>query len=881
MKVALWIVLLALVPLVGRAQLSPVERRGLIEALYLGNLTEDDLRFTRRPAILDPLSLPLVIESVDDPIEGANRLLGLHQSGKGSLAQMLRRASSEGFGDPTDLKTVTPKPLVVPDSVPLPIRPAVAQLAADIDEANTTIRTSLARLSPDERRDIMESLPRWACPDPTFAPDFAKRPQISQKQLLALVKKVDLAAIRFAGRKLATGVEAELPALKKGVASVTAPIFFTVHGVVVEITGRGDDVHSKRNTNLCIDLGGDNLYKGRYGAGVGYASVLIDLGRHNRVIGPDANIGAGILGIGLAYFAGEGNCDFRGGALSFGVGFAGVGGLSKHDGEDRYTATDLSEGAAAFGIGILLDSGGDDLYTAKTGAQGFARTGGLGWLIDQEGNDVYRTDCGQGFGGGVATADGQIPGGIGLLTDLAGSDFYFGGARCQACGEFGGLGSLFDGSGNDTYTALDEGQACAQHQAAAYLFDLAGDDSYSLHGGVGHSSAIDHAISFFLDRAGNDLYSSLDARPGTAITGAVALFLDASGNDRYQGDVTVSFPSRGPTSIGLFADLGGADEYGSGESFEGQATVLPGRKIAYDSPTPADTLAIPVISDHKFPRPGSVPAPSAKVLEKLYQGAAVGGPIPESLDSLVAIGEPAFDWLLIHKLDSDEEYRNRPFLALASALGSQAQVKVAAAIDDPDPSRALGALRICMEGDFGEAKSHLKGALQRPLLQQAAVVAAGQFGAKEAIGDLLTSALNLDHLLAYDALTSLAELRSTEGIRTAQSYLGTSDLCLRDGAIAYLLTDPVAATSAARVLLSNPDERQERVGIEILSKVGSAESLDLIATYLNKGTMGLKIQALLALDGRCPTAARSAYLALREDPNSLIKAIAARTDPGR
>jgi hypothetical protein len=878
---SLIVLLLLLAPAAVRAQLTPVERRGLIETLYLGNANEDDLKSIRRSRTPLPFEMPLVNLAVDDPIEAANRLLVLHQTAHGSLAQQIRAACSQGFGDPTDLKTTVPAPLDLPPEVPEAIRPAVAQLAADIDEANASIRTALARLTDEEKRDVIESLPRWASPDPTFSPDFAKRPQLSQRALLSLIAKIDLAAIRRAGRKLSASVEAELPELRKNADAVTAPINFQVHGVIVELTGKGDDTHVNRDANLCIDFGGDNTYTGRYGAGVGYASVLIDFGRRDRIEGPDANVGSGILGIGLAYFAGEGDCVFTGGSLSFGVGLAGVGGLSKHLGNDRYTAGTLSEGAGAFGIGILLDSGGDDQYTASTGAQGYGRTGGFGWLIDQSGNDVYRTDSGQGFGSGVLTADGLVAGGAGLLTDLAGDDVYIGGTGCQAAGDAGGLGSLFDGSGRDTYSAIDQAQSSAQHQAAAYFFDLAGDDSYSIHGGLGHATSVDRSVALFLDRAGNDLYSSLDTHPGTAIEGSLAIFLDAEGNDRYQGDVTAAFPSPGPSSLGVFADLGGSDGYASTESFEGEASVQAGRKIAYDAPTPPDNLTVTPLNEHKFPPVGSQAMKSAPQMERLYRDATAETGSTAAVDQFVAMGKPAFDWLMKEKLGSDERFRNRPFIALAKVLGKPAQDPLAAKINDFDDTVALAALNICIEGEFGAAGPQLEAALLRPALQKSAVIAAGELGIKSLIKPILKLASSPDHLLVYEALTSLVELRSQEGLDIAKTYMSSSDMTIRDVAIAYLSLYPAEAVAAARASLASGDERIQRIGIEILAKASSTEALDLIAPYLSKGTMGLKIQALLALDGRCPPAARAEFLALRDDPNALIKAIAARTDPGR
>jgi hypothetical protein len=132
-----------------------------------------------------------------------------------------------------------------------------------------------------------------------------------------------------------------------------------------------------------------------------------------------------------------------------------------------------------------------------------------------------------------------------------------------------------------------------------------------------------------------------------------------------------------------------------------------------------------------------------------------------------------------------------------------------------------------------------------------------------------------------NALICLKDLEAPDGLPAAQSYLSTTDLPIRDAAIAYVAKFAPQALTAAKAQLTSNDERVQRIGIEILSALGTSEALDLAAPYLSKGSMGLKIQALLALDGRCPQQARRDFLALRDDQNSIVKAVALGADPGR
>jgi hypothetical protein len=872
-----WAALLLTVVSAAQAQLSLAEHQGIQETLYLANLTEDDLKFSRRTAS-DGYAMPLVNLAVDDPLTAADRLMALHLKGSGSLCAALAAADESGFDD-APLTADLPKPVPVPATVPLPLQAPVGALIACIRDANVAIRNGLSKLTPAQRRSVIESLPRLVDPDSTVTFDFVHEPQLSKEEILSLVKEIDLKAIRMAGVKLATQVERVIPQLKAFKGDLLKPLSFQVDGMTVELGGRGDDRHTTRNSSLCIDLGGDNTYSGRYGAGVGYASVLIDLGSHSRFEGPDLNYGAGVLGIGLAYVQG-GDAEFDCRSLCLGAGIGGVGGFSKAGGNDTYRANSLCQGAAAFGLGVMLDSSGDDQYTAKTGAQGYARTQGVGWLIDQSGDDTYRVDRGQGCGEGFFTADGAVSGGIGLLTDLSGKDIYLGGDGCQAAGIGAALGSLFDQSGADTYSASDEAQAFASRTGAAFLFDLAGNDTYSLHGSLGQAMAAEHSVALLLDREGDDLYTSLDAHPGSAISGGLAMLIDAGGDDRYQGRPGVGIATLDKVSLGLFADLGGANRYSDGLADE-QASISPGRGVAFSAPTSADLIHVTTFSDHKTPPVGTKPIPPDNEMESLYRSAVGADQDFAASDALVSIGEPALKWIVAHKLDADDPGRDLPFYALLTSLGAPARAELAQAISDPNDARALGAIEILRHLRAAEVHAQLDGALKRTALQVAAADTAAQLGFVDLSNSLLPLLASSNQATVLAGLTALGTLRTPEGVGTAQVYLNTTDLPIREAAMRYMAEFPGPALAAARARLGDSDERISRLGIELLGRVGTPESLSLVLPYLNRGSVGMKIQALLALDGRCPPEGRAAFLALRDDINSLVRAVALRTDPGR
>jgi len=135
-------------------------------------------------------------------------------------------------------------------------------------------------------------------------------------------------------------------------------------------------------------------------------------------------------------------------------------------GDDVYRAKDLAQGSSVAGVGILIDYAGNDAYVAVRRAQGQA-VGGVGLLIDRAGDDRYHAAMwAQGFGG---------PLGFGMLDDIDGKDFYYGGGLylnsylddeaptpgyegwCQGVGggfravSSGGIGVILDGGGDDVY----------------------------------------------------------------------------------------------------------------------------------------------------------------------------------------------------------------------------------------------------------------------------------------------------------------------------------------------------------------------------------------------------------------------------------------------
>ncbi|MBQ3333913.1 MAG: hypothetical protein IJG83_10885, partial [Thermoguttaceae bacterium] len=186
------------------------------------------------------------------------------------------------------------------------------------------------------------------------------------------------------------------------------------------------------------------------------------------------------------------------------------------------------------GFGLLFDQAGDDYYYVGgyyedsypehpgydgwgqgigSGVRGVA-CGGIGVLLEGEGNDTYEYDY-FGHGGGYWMA-------LGFLRDFSGDDVrvgatlksYTNNARTQERWQrfsngFGchyALGFLFDDAGNDRYNGTIMGLGMAWDLSGGFLVDFSGDDAYEATGGLTQGSGAEGSLGFLLDYRGEDRY---------------------------------------------------------------------------------------------------------------------------------------------------------------------------------------------------------------------------------------------------------------------------------------------------------------------------------------------------------------------------------------
>jgi hypothetical protein len=577
---------------------------------------------------------------------------------------------------------------------------------------------------------------------------------------------------------------------------------------------------------------------------------------------------------------------------------AGLGAFANEGGDDEYRAGALSQGSAMMGVGLLLDNKGDDTYRAQYFSQGAASVAGLGWLVDRSGRDLYQAgglvpheplipgvtiSFSQGFSTGWREDSGGISGGIGLLTDFQGDDTYRGETYCQGASYWFALGSLYDAAGHDQYSAYHYSQASAMHFTVASLFDLAGDDAYTAKWGASHAIGHDYGVAVLLDRAGSDIYSARDSNPSVGVANGVSIFVDSEGDDRYMGPPAQANSARGTGSLAVFVDLAGADKYREGlEDGAAEARALWGMALDYPWTAPAPSSSTTVAAK---PIAGSIPLGTPDEMETLYRtatqwqvGSAVES-VAQAVNKLVAMGMPAFEWMVDSKLERADRLQIRAFEQVMQGIGVDARLFVAGRTLSANDTLLGKIVTLAAATRLVEIAPALPLILGKPALQRAAVRLAGEIGAKEASGELQSLAASKDIVIATNAMVALGQIKPKDALGTATAMLQSENVHMRMAAIEIVGAYPVEGMEIVNGLLRGVEERKLRVALQILGKFGTPEALEIVGTNLRNPLIGVRIDALKILAKRCPEKFVADLNNLKNDRSDLVRAMAKRLLP--
>ncbi len=483
----------------------------------------------------------------------------------------------------SDITLYEPLPLerqqshLPPSHLPKPLREAVIQILDAMYTAEMMLNDVRSEISPKQMKDFEKVL----YPEYVSEKDSEKNAGEPVKfrdlrRTINVAGNVDRREILKAGLILLTSLGRARELLsstddwKEGVVSLS---FTTTLGRVI-IGGVGSDIH-QHEASLIIDLGGDDLYRGKVASGRhGKCSVVLDLDGDDHYMGEDSTQGAGFWGIGILFDL-QGNDFYKANNFSQGASFFGIGLLMDGAGMDNYLGNEFVQAASWFGWGGIVDLSGEDAYQCKHSGQAYAGVQGISCLSDIKGNDKYlsgtRTpdprepDMNQSFSQGFAYGIRNLSGGgFALLADRAGNDFY----QCQYFGQgssyWMGIGILYDQDGKDTYIARRYSQGAGIHFSFGLLMDVRGNDhtfSWGVSQGCGH----DYGVGILVNEVGNDTYVSNWLSMGASEANGVGIFVDNSGYDGYDTNTGMAVGSltkaRRAGGIGLFIDAAGKDRY--------------------------------------------------------------------------------------------------------------------------------------------------------------------------------------------------------------------------------------------------------------------------------------------------------------------------------
>ncbi len=373
----------------------------------------------------------------------------------------------------------------------------------------------------------------------------------------------------------------------------------------IRIRGSGNDVIDGTDALLVVDLGGDDHYTGEIASSNAHRPVglALDMSGNDRYHATGPAQGAGMCGIGILLDA-AGNDNYEASRYAQGVGQFGFGLCADLAGNDTYFTKFSGQGCGYFGVGLLFDSDGRDQYKLYADGQGLGGIGGVGVLADRKGDDTYEAvrdstitgrpsyhspednvtvsnaqGCAMGRRGDGA--DGHSwAGGLGALLDSEGNDKYVSGNWSMGTGYWFGIGLLHDGAGDDEYRSTVWGQGSGAHFCIGALIDEGGNDLHMAEANSNMCMAWGHdfTIALLVNIGGNDVYDVQGNGISGSINRSVSILVDVGGDDRYVGkagnypgkaEFDARFRARGgvsdyfadTTSLGLFLDVGGFDKY--------------------------------------------------------------------------------------------------------------------------------------------------------------------------------------------------------------------------------------------------------------------------------------------------------------------------------
>ena len=457
--------------------------------------------------------------------------------------------------------------------------------------ADSLLTDFYEQLSVDDRQHILyQSIATWSEENSEDSEGLLFSPPPESDSLFAdggydrlytIAARTDLTPLYQAFHYCLSGLEA-ISSDPDEYAGLSVPWCCSTPWGNIQVGTFNDDRHTDQDFLLLIDPGGNDFYAGGIPRAVGddrrpAMQFCLDLSGDDMYHAAGTAVSQGSAVLGIAILSDQSGRDtYLADMHTQGSALFGAGLLFDGDGDDSYRGDYFAQGAAHFGLGLLFDDNGDDLYHAAAWCQGMGGTFGSGVLVDRQGDDRYSAggaylhkplrpqdyrSFAQGFAMGYRDRAG---GGIGLLLDGDGNDFYDAEIYAQGCSYWYSLGILIDQHGNDHYQATQYAQGAGIHLSCGLLADGSGDDHYFSRFGPSLGTGHDYSVGMLLDMQGDDSYQ-VSGGIGVSLTNSFGMLLDNGGNDIYSFSEVWGLGAvrhaRGYAGTALFLDLGGRDIY--------------------------------------------------------------------------------------------------------------------------------------------------------------------------------------------------------------------------------------------------------------------------------------------------------------------------------
>ncbi len=621
---------------------------------------------------------------------------------------------------------------------------------------------------------------------------------------------------------------------------------------------------------LIVDLGGDDIYNLTSLPGVRLKTIIDLNGRDTYSTSQPFGLAGGFLGTSILMDC-EGNDTYEAHMGSLGSAVCGMGLLYDRKGEDTYSADEFSQGAGLLGIGMICDCEGNDTYTAGMQSQAFGYVMGSGLILDRSGNDVYYTKMSQtdilryddhyltlsqGCGFGWRP---DYSGGIGLLVDCEGNDLYSSDIFGQGVAYWFAIGALIDKGGHDRYVSYQYAQGSGVHLAFGLLLDDSGNDAY-VSKGVSQGCGHDLSVGMLLDLSGNDYYTATDLSQGAGNANATGILYDADGNDSYSamttrnvngygnyrrefGSIGIQIDERGSDFYGPVGEnesIWGSSKYGLGIDMPGKATKPQGDIVVHEYPfderafSTQELFILACRGEPRFRRWHSY------AFEKMVQDSAATIEFLRGVldtkdarerhtikDILRAIGRPALP-MLIDALKHGNSRAKAEASWIVGLMGDSDAFDALLDLSESDEWKlrsgalnALGKIKPLSESQRNLLARRLNSVLTDSLeifyVRKDAAFAAGNQKLCECINGLIQT-LNCDHYSArLAAAEAIAKLADCEGI---------SEILVSS------LPDLSGAGVAAALHAAKSFETQDRIGFALKVVDVGLERSEMVASAL-------------------------------------------------